>query len=43
MEADDEVELREKFRLSCLTVREDFGGRKILQVFVVCNNIYKQL
>jgi len=26
MEADDEVELEEKFQLSCLTARENFGG-----------------
>ena len=38
---DDKVELGEKFELSCLTVRENFGSGGILQILIVYNNIYR--
>jgi len=32
MEANDEVELGEKFKLFCLIVRENFGGGEVFQI-----------
>jgi len=43
MEVNNEVELGEKFQPSCLIIEEDFGSQKILQVLVVCNNVYRKL
>ena len=39
MEMNDKVELREEFRPLGLLVGEDFGGREILQIFVVSDDI----
>jgi len=41
MEANDEVELGEKFKLSCLIVKENFGGGEVFQILIVCNNVYR--
>ena len=35
----DEVEGGKKFRPTCLSTREDFGGGKVLEVPVVGNNV----
>ena len=43
MEVNNEVELGEEFQPSCLMIEEDFGSQKILQVFVICNNVYRKL
>ena len=39
METDDEVELAEEFRPSDLTVGEQFSGRKVLKIFMICYHI----
>ena len=38
-ELDDEVELTEKFRPLDLVAGEQFSGRKILNIFMVCHHI----
>ena len=38
-EPDDKVKLREVFRLPCLPPGQHLGSRKILKVFMICNNI----
>ena len=38
-ETDDEVELAEEFRPSDLTVGEQFSGRKVLKIFMICYHI----
>ena len=39
MESDNEVELAEEFGPSDLLVCEQFSGRKVLKIFMVCNHI----
>jgi len=36
---DNKVELREVLRPPCLPPGQDLGSRKILKVFIICNNI----
>ena len=38
-EPDDKVELREVLRPPCLPSGQYLGSRKILKVFMICNNI----
>jgi len=38
-EPDDKVELREIFRLLYLPPGQYLGSRKILKVFMICNNV----
>ena len=38
-ETDNEVELAEEFRPSDLSVGEQFSGRKVLKIFMVCNHV----
>ena len=42
MKIDNKVKLRKEFQLSYLMIGENFGGQEILQIFVICNNIYKK-
>ena len=39
IEPDDKIELREVLRLLHLPLDQHFGSRKILKVFIICNNI----
>ena len=39
MEPDDKIELRKILRLLCLSLDQHLGSRKILKVFMICNNI----
>ena len=39
MESNDKVELEEVFELLHLPSGQHFGSRKVLKVFVICNNI----
>ena len=41
MEANDEVELGENFRPSCLIVRENFDSGEVFHILVVCDNVYR--
>ena len=38
-EPDDKVKLRKIFRLPCLPPSQHLGSRKILKVFMICNNV----
>ena len=38
-EPDNKVVLREVLRLLCLSPGQYLGGRKILKVFIICDNI----
>ena len=38
-EPDDKVKLSKIFRLLCLPLDQHLGSRKILKVFMICNNI----
>ena len=38
-EPDDKVELREVLGPPCLPLGQHLGSRKILKVFIICNNI----
>ena len=39
IEPDNKVELREVLRLLCLPLGQYFESRKILKVFMICNNV----
>ena len=39
IEPDDKVELRKILGLLCLSLGQHFGSRKILKVFMICNNV----
>ena len=39
VEPDDKVELGEILRPPCLPLGQHFGSRKILKVFMICNNV----
>jgi len=41
IEANDEVELGENFRPSCLMVRENFGSGEVFHILVICDNVYR--
>ena len=43
MEVNNEVELGEEFQLSCLMIEENFCSQKILQILVICDNVYGKL
>ena len=38
-EPDDKIELRKVLRLPCLSLGQYLGSRKILKVFMICNNV----
>ena len=40
-ESDDKIKLREILRLPCLSLDQHLGGRKILKVFIIYNNVDK--
>ena len=39
MEPDNKIELREVLELLCLLLGQYLGSRKVLKVFIICNNI----
>jgi len=39
MEPDDKIELGEVLGPPCLSLGQYFGSRKILKVFMICNNV----
>ena len=39
IEPDNKIELGKVLRLLCLPLSQHFGSRKILKVFMICNNI----
>jgi len=39
IEPDDKVELKKVLRPLCLPLGQYFGSRKILKVFMICNNV----
>ena len=38
-ESDDKIELRKVLKLLCLSLDQHLGNRKILKVFIVCDNV----
>ena len=42
IEADNKIELRKKFQLSCLVVGQNFSSQKVFQVFIIHDNIYRE-
>ena len=39
IKSDNKVELKEVLGLLCLSLDQNLGSRKILKVFIICNNI----